>query len=285
MSKRVSPTRLLGVGSVVAAVALALCAPVAAGMSSGGSHSQAVLGLRPGTAVPARDVQAGPARIQVPRHPLSIGPMANVKTTNWAGYVDKGHTFSVIRGSWAVPHVTCTSTDSATSFWVGMDGYLNKNVEQAGTLAYCHQHKVTYYTWWQMYPATDAHLIGSAVQPGDHVTASVAVAGHTYTLRVMDHTAPRNSFTQRTTCVTCRHDSVEWIAERPRSPHGLYPLAKFGELQFYGSRVGVGTARGSIGHYAHDAITMINHNGDTMARVSTLQQKGNRFVATWLRAQ
>jgi len=210
--------------------------------------------------------------------------MSNVETTNWAGYVAKGHTFTMVRGNWVVPKTTCSRPNSVAAFWVGMDGYTNSYVEQAGTLAMCRSGHLTYGTWWEMYPQTGVQIVGRSVQPGDHITASVWVKGNRFTLKVVDHTNPSNSFTKVTTCVRCKQSSAEWVAERTQSPHGLYPLARFSKVPFSASRVGVGQTTGSITKFDHDAITMINHQGDDMARVSTLRDGGNRFDATWVRA-
>lgn len=214
---------------------------------------------------------------------LSIGPLSTAETFNWAGYVAKGHTFTMVRGSWVVPKTSCTQPNSVAAFWVGMDGYTNSYVEQAGTLAMCRSGHLSYATWWEMYPTTQVQLVGRSVKPGDHITASVTASGHTFTLKVVDHTTKGNTFTKRTSCVRCHKSSAEWIAERTRSPNGLYPLARFGQVHFSSSRVGVGQTTGSISKFTHDAVTMINHKSEDLARVSALQQAGNRFDATWVR--
>lgn len=211
--------------------------------------------------------------------------MTSVRSTNWAGYVDRGRRFSYVSGSWSVPRLTCASNDSVASFWVGIDGYHSKTVEQAGTMGYCHGGKVSYYTWWQMYPATKPAYVGSTVHPGDHITASVTVSGHSYTLKVVDATHSENSFTRHASCAVCQNASAEWIAERPRHAQTLYPLARFGHMTFLESKVGSGTVRGSIKKYVHDAVTMINGGGARLAQVSDLRRGGNRFVTTWLRGQ
>ena len=228
---------------------------------------------------------SGPARIVGHAQSKGAGPMVNIRSTNWAGYVAKGQTFAFIRGSWVVPRVTCSSSDAVASFWVGMDGYQSRTVEQVGSLGYCHHGRPTYYTWWEMYPTNNMQLVGKTVHPGDHITATVSFSGHTFTLRVVDATHRENSFTKYSTCSSCRRATVEWVAERPGRASGLFPLAKFGHLRFSQSRVGVGSSRGSISRWAHDAIVMINRNGATLANVSALQSQGNQFVATWLRSQ
>jgi hypothetical protein len=184
-----------------------------------------------------------------------------------------------------VPKVTCGSNDSVASFWVGLDGYRSKTVEQAGTMGYCHGHKASYYTWWEMFPNTKVTYVGKSVHVGDHITASVSVSGNTYTLKVSDVTHPANSFTRHLNCSACRNASAEWIAERPGHDDGLYPLAKFGHQTFYESHVQAGRVGGTIKKFAHDAITMINRGGATLAQVSDPLRGGNRFIATWKRGQ
>lgn len=214
---------------------------------------------------------------------LTVGPATPVKSHNWAGYVDRGHTFSVVRSTWKQPRVTCTSTDAIAAFWVGLDGYRSKTVEQDGTLAYCHNGKPTYYTWWEMYPRNNVQLVHAGVQPGDKVTSSVVRHGTKYTLKVVDHTHPGNSFKKITTCATCADSSAEWIAERVTGAHGFVPLAHYTKIAFFGNKVGVGKARGSIAKYAHDAITMVNAGGSLLAGVSPLQKNGKLFFSTWHR--
>jgi hypothetical protein len=276
------PVRLTAIGcaiaatSLVAALAPSASASPASAVSSASQSASAPLsrggGFEPG---PAQIVPGG----------LAIGPLARTTSKNWAGYADRGHTFSVVRSTWKQPKVTCTGTDAIAAFWVGLDGYASGTVEQDGTLAYCHNGKPTYYTWWEMYPHNSVQLMHASVRPGDKVTSTVIRKGTSYTLKVVDHTHPGNSFTRHTVCAVCKDSSAEWIAERVTGQHGLIPLAKFNHVVFAGNKVGVGSARGDIDKYAHDAITMVNNGGSTLASVSQLKKGGKKFVASWHRMQ
>ncbi len=228
-----------------------------------------------------RAMRAGPAHIVPPRN--STDALASVKTTNWAGYVEKGHHFSVVKASWRQPKVSCASATATAAFWVGLDGYHSSSVEQAGSMGYCRRGKAYYYTWWEMYPSNKIQYVGKHVRAGDAITAVVIDNGNSYTLKVTDHTTAGNSFTRKITCRGCQSASAEWIAERTSGPAGLLPLAKFGRVTFSGAQVGVRASRGSIGKYAHDTVTMINHSGSTMASVSGLRAGGTRFDITWRR--
>lgn len=258
--------RFAAAGSALA-VAAALAAPLAG----------------PATATPTPVVvphaQPNPAHL-LPQG-YKIGPAKHKKSLNWAGYVDKGKGYHVIRSTWRQPKVTCTSKTALAAFWVGIDGYTSGTVEQDGSLAYCYKSKVHYYTWWEMYPKNNVQIVGTTVKPGDVVTSWVIRKGAHYTLKVIDHTHPANSFTKKTTCKSCKNSSAEWIAERPSGSGGLYPLAKFSKVVFFGNYVGKGKKKGSISKFSHDSLTMVNNKGKVLCSASKLAVKGKQFTAIW----
>lgn len=52
-----------------------------------------------------------------------------------------------------VPTVDCIVTPTSYSaFWVGLDGYSSKTVEQIGTEADCKGATPSYYAWYEFYP-------------------------------------------------------------------------------------------------------------------------------------
>src|SRR4051794_21275294 len=60
-----------------------------------------------------------------------------VQSSNWSGYAVTGTPGSItdVKGSWIVPGIqgACGTTDSYSSFWIGIDGYSSNTVEQIGT--------------------------------------------------------------------------------------------------------------------------------------------------------
>ena len=68
---------------------------------------------------------------------------SSVSSFNWAGYAIKEakDTVTSVRGSWTQQAITCPSatTLEAAAFWVGIDGFSSKTVEQTGTLALCYR--------------------------------------------------------------------------------------------------------------------------------------------------
>ena len=218
----------------------------------------------------------------------SAGNGKSLGSYNWAGYVDVGPkgTFTHAAGSWVVPQVTCGAEDQIMSNWIGLDGFNNTTVEQAGTTSWCYQGVATYFTWYEMFPA-GAVEVGKSLHAGDLIRTSIARSGANYTLVVTDSTHPAAGFTHKATCATtkCFDTSVEWIAERPAFAIGVAPLADYGTWTLTS---GVETAHGkagTIGSYIADSSPIKMTMGDatrtyTLSSVTSLTG-GNAFTTTW----
>ena len=81
-------------------------------------------------------------------------------SSNWAGYVLGGASFTSVTGTWVQPELDCTSTGpSASAFWVGLGGSegTSNALEQAGTGAEClADGSARYYAWYE--PVSYTHL-------------------------------------------------------------------------------------------------------------------------------
>jgi hypothetical protein len=216
----------------------------------------------------------------------AVGPRSRVKgltqvqSTNWSGYADTSSTFSTVTGNWTEPSVNCSGGRTTyAAFWVGIDGFTSGSVEQDGTLAECSGGSAFYFTWWEMYPTNAIQTVGSSVQPGDSISASVARSGTSYTLKITDSTHPANSFTTTQSCSNCANSSAEWIAEAPSSGSVL-PLANFGTWTLSGASVNSGT----ISSFPDDEITMVDNRGRVKAQPGPLNGSGNGFSVTWVRS-
>jgi hypothetical protein len=208
---------------------------------------------------------------------------------NWSGYYDSGATgtFTSVSATWAQPATLCTPEQRLTAFWVGLDGALatDQTVEQDGTLAYCFQGQAYYYTWWEVFPGSSV-TVGSTVQPGDMISASVTRSGTSYTLSLSDSSTPGNSFSTTQTCAagTCLDQSAEWIAERPAFPIGITPLAYFNVwAPFNASQTANGTKGGIASGPGATSVVMVDAT-DTypLDSVSGLSSGGASFTAHWL---
>jgi len=214
-------------------------------------------------------------------HASRLKGLTQVQSTNWSGYADTSTTFSTATGNWTEPLVTCSSSqEQLAAFWVGIDGFTSGSVEQDGTLAECFHRSAFYFSWWEMYPTNSIQVVGSSVQPGDSISASVVRSGSSYTLKVTDSTHSANSFTTTQSCSSCANSSAEWIAEAPSGSSGVLPLANFHSWTLSGATVNSRV----ISSFTDDEITMINSSGQVKAQPGSLNGSGNGFSVTWVRS-
>src|SRR5581483_355717 len=123
--------------------------------------------LMPTTAGQSPQVSAGPGhQIHLLPKRMSLhasGSNSPVYYYNWSGYAaTTSQPFVAVQSIYTQPNVTCTTPGAWTLFWVGFDGYLNNNVEQAGTAAQCSSGtnpQPTYYAWWEMYPTNTIQVM------------------------------------------------------------------------------------------------------------------------------
>jgi Peptidase A4 family len=205
---------------------------------------------------------------------------------NWSGYVDSAAatgTFSRVSGQWITPKVTCTSEDTISSEWVGLDGWSDATVEQDGTLGWCFEGRATYYTWYEIYPAAAA-AVGTSLRPGDKITATVSRASTAYTLTLTDSTRTADSFVKKATCAlaTCLDTSAEWIAERPAFTIGVAPLADYASWKLSAAAETASGKSGTISSYpAHDRTTMVDATDNYQLSGTSALTGGNSFTTTW----
>jgi Peptidase A4 family len=226
----------------------------------------------------------------------SNGTVSSSPSINWSGYADSesgSKTVSYVSGNWTMPAVQCLpapyqNQDAFLADWVGIDGFSTGTVEQLGTAAQCFEGVTFYYVWYELYPAGTVEEGTTACindntdcpQPGDRISASVSVrpagdgVNNNYTLTLVDHTRPDESFstTQKCAIATCADASAEWIVERPATvppppaPQTLIqilPLADFGTTSFSHGYVVSGKKFSSIGGFKDGPVYDIAMTDDT----------------------
>ncbi len=236
------------------------------------------------------------------RHPPLIIRERHAQTvtsSNWSGYAVTAPADSVTdaKGSWVVPAIqgSCPSTNEYASFWVGIDGFSSKTVEQIGTDSDCQNGKPTYYAWFEFYPHPGYMINSLTIHPGDVVSAEVQ-----YNSRKGQFTASMTnqrtgqSFSISTTMKNAKRSSAEWIAEAPWGSGGVLPLADFGTAVYGYDQTGVtatndATVNGvtsPIGSFRTNVqtITMETSSGATKAAPSSLSTDGTSFSDSWVSA-
>jgi Peptidase A4 family len=222
----------------------------------------------------------------------AIGNVTAAQAYNWSGYADtasKAQTFSKVSGAWTVPSVSCTPEDQITSDWVGLDGFSSSTVEQLGTFSWCFEGTATYFTWYEMIRAGTVE-VGTALKPGDKISASVTRTGKSYALKLTDSTTSGNNISVTKTCAlaTCKDTSAEWISERPAFGTstgaflGFTPQAHYSAFKITsGAQTSNGKA-GTIGSGPGvNSVTMIDDTGTYNLNTASGLTGGNSFSTTW----
>ena len=205
---------------------------------------------------------------------------------NWSGYADtatKHQTFTKVSGAWTTPSVTCNAEDQITSDWVGLDGFNSNTVEQLGTISWCFQGAPTYFTWYEMFPKGTVE-VGTALKPGDKISASVTRTGTSYAFKLTDSTTAGNDISATKTCAlaNCKDTSAEWISERPSFSIGVVPQAHYNAFKITAGSVTANGHTTTIGAGPGvNSVTMIDATQAYNLNTVSALTGGNAFSTTW----
>ena len=192
----------------------------------------------PGDAFPG-----APTGIVTPRASSSQsgGQDTSASSSNWAGYAATGASgsFTSVSASWTQPTATCSTGSQYAAFWVGLDGYTSKTVEQIGTEADCsgpNPSTPQYYAWYEVYPGAAVNF-ANPVSPGDEFTGTVTAQGNDKFQLVLTDTTQGWTQTISATQAGADLSSAEAIAEAPSGTSANsspLPLTNFGSVGFTG---------------------------------------------------
>ena len=94
------------------------------------------------------------------------------ESTNWAGQIDTGTTYTDISGEWTVPTVQPSADSEYSATWIGIDGAENSDLIQTGTDQFASGGSTTYAAWYEILPAAEV-IISEPVDPGDDMDAAI----------------------------------------------------------------------------------------------------------------
>jgi len=223
-------------------------------------------------------------------------------SSNWAGYVTSGTSFSSVSGSWVVPTAK-SSTEGYSAMWVGLGGASDGSsaLEQVGTDSNFVDGQATYSAWYELVPEAPVTL-RLDVSAGDHISAKVSVSGTRVTVRLSDLTTGR-SVTKTLHMSDPDTSSAEWIAEAPSvetagGEYAVVPLADFGTARFThasatadghtgdiddaawsAEKVDMAGSSGGYGGYPGRGAVAQLETGE--ATTSSLTSGGSSFRVTW----
>lgn len=286
----------VGAGTITITVNGVPVCSYTAGASSGCTLANLPLGTDQvqasysGNAIPPYDSSSASATVSV--IPVQQASQAE-GSSNWAGYVDTGDTYTAVSGSWTVPAANCAGAVATTSSsWVGIDGGTQSddtNVEQIGTDSNCVlplEGNGSYWAWFEMAPSGPVVIgVGSqnyAVYPGDSMSASVTSTGTagSYTLKIEDNTQGWTYSTAQSN-PDATGATAECIEERP-SALGL-PLANFGSITFTQCKAAARNGPETpLWDHSYYASYMYSASGTPLAQPSALSDDGTQFTVTWL---
>src|SRR4051794_10037288 len=160
-------------------------------------------------------------------------------SSNWAGYVADGTSFSSVSGSWVVPTAK-SDIEGYSATWVGFGGAdsSSSGLEQVGTESDYVDGEATYSPCYELVPKAPGTL-KLRVHPGDHVRAKVTISGTRVIVTMSDVTTGK-TVTKTLPMSDPDTSSAEWIAEAPsgETRNGgfeVLPLADFGKVAFTGA--------------------------------------------------
>jgi hypothetical protein len=177
--------------------------------------------------------------VHAPRHPINGFGVRNMwSANNWSGYAESG-SFSGVTAAWSVPAVAASTSPTFSSAWVGVDGFTNSSLIQAGTEEDYYNGAAHYSAWWEILPAPETALPATyVVGAGDRMKASIyettstagpgakgAHAHHLWMITLSD-TSRRWSYTT-TQSYSGAGASAEWIVEAPTVSGKLSTLAHY----------------------------------------------------------
>lgn len=208
--------------------------------------------------------------------PVGVAP-GEQTSSNWAGYVATGGTFTAVSGSWTVPDPSRT-TPGVEATWVGIGGVTGRDLIQAGTQTIVSGTTTHYQAWIETLPQS-SQVVPLTVVPGDHVTVSLtSERGGTWRISLRNDTSRREYTT--TVSYASSFSSAEWIEEVPSGGRQLLPLSDFGTVTFTDAAAVKDGRTVTTADAGGQAVTMINVLRQPLAQPSALGGDGASFSVT-----
>lgn len=206
-------------------------------------------------------------------------------STDWGGYVAVSNTNKPqpvvvgVSGSWTVPQVSVSQTNTYSSAWIGIGGYVDQTLIQTGTTHDSINGIAEYSAWFELIPNYSATITTMTVSPGDKIVASINLVDtikNEWAVEIVDETSGQR-FKQNFVYNSSRL-SAEWIVEKPTINGSLASLADFGSITFTDSKVTMDTKAGTISDFPFSQFTMYNRQNTALVTVSSLFSNGTSFT-------
>ena len=139
---------------------------------------------------------------------------------NWSGYVATGTSCTEVSGTFDVPNVSSYVPGSTASEWVGVDGWSNSTLLQAGVNEIPLGHGVTLFEpWWEVVPGPQELATGMMVRAGNRISAQVEeVSAGRWSISLVDDTNGDSFSTVQP--YAGQASSAEWVVEADATASG-----------------------------------------------------------------
>lgn len=214
----------------------------------------------------------------------SSASTTSYQSTNWAGYLATGGSFTAVSGSWVIPTPTATSStvESGDGTWIGIGGITTADLIQIGTAnTISPSGIVTTAAFYELLPAGAVGIASLAVNPGDTVSASIMqLSVNQWAISLSNVTSGRSFST--TVNYTSSLSSAQWIQEDPSYPDGsLVLLDNFGIVQFSNATLVVNGTTMAAAASNVSPITLIGQGGAKGHGGTPSQLNGSSFIVTY----
>jgi hypothetical protein len=166
--------------------------------------------------------------------PHAIGAVTQLPSTNWSGYAQDAadRTYTDVVDTWVVPTVRAGATGTQYSAdWVGIGGFSDETLVQAGTESNNIKGKPKYAAWTEILPKSEKVISGLAIHPGDTITTTVReISAGRWEMTVTDLTTGKSG--GRTVKYASSGASAEAIHERPEVNGTLATLTGTNNVTF-----------------------------------------------------
>lgn len=259
---------------VTVTVTVAAATPSSAAAAPAGAMQPALRWGHPEPLIRAQGHTA-PLRYAAGSHPHSVGGHAAL-SSNWAGLIVTGTTFTAVGGGWTVPAVQPSSTFQSSGTWVGIGGLpSDPSIIQTGTVQETAGGQTGYFAWYELFPSAPVTIGG--VSPGDAMRASILMSSPgVWTLSIADVTSAQH-FSSSFSYFGLG-GSAEWIEEAPANSSGqIHTLANFGTVYF--NNLGVGGTNMSLA--STSVVDIASAGGQIIAFPTNIDPSTNSFAVTY----
>jgi hypothetical protein len=209
----------------------------------------------------------------------------------WSGYIinldlqNKSEGVSSISGTWTVPEIAYSESNTYSSVWVGVGGYGEQTLLQAGTEQHCENGKISYFAWYELLPATITTVKTLEISPGDKVTTSITLVNEkqgSWQITIIDETDGRN-FQITVDYPQSTRKTAEWIVERPTVNGKISTLADFNKATLTDCTTTINGVTGTIKDFTSTKAIMRDSLQKDLVETSQLSSDGSSFSVAYLK--